>query len=230
MGGKSQNLTGRWAKLSASAVLDKRLTAAALRVLAVLGTYADAHGLAWPSVETIAGRLGLKRRVVHIHLKKLHLLGYIDIRPRSRIGLRGGRPSNVYCLNFPDLPSEVRWDCASFDNLDTSSDGSNCNAIDSEAQSSAIEVQCQYTQTNPTKTNPGKQPNSHRLGRIKAKKSTDPFTGLVKRIVGITRMDAHEVGVWVTEYGNDLYELQEAGSLTFPKLKAALQERGLLRS
>jgi DNA-binding transcriptional MocR family regulator len=117
---------GTWSRSSRAAALDKRLSAAAFRVLAILGCYADATGHCYPSVVTIADLLGISRRMVQIHLRRLEALGYIATVHQKRIGpamghrrngarLGGGWAPNVYTLIFPVPPSLKRTDNAKRD-------------------------------------------------------------------------------------------------------------------
>lgn len=91
---------GTWARVATAAIFDRRLSAEALRVLSVLGTYADEIGHCYPSVSTMAARLGLQRRQVQRHLRKLEELGYVQSYRRTRIE-GGGYASNGYQLRFP---------------------------------------------------------------------------------------------------------------------------------
>src|SRR5215831_10249392 len=104
MNGKERNgwnatlSEGRWAKLSARAVVDRGLTAIHLRVLAYLGTHADRLGVAWPSQETIATALGINRATVCRAIKRLRDLGYLH---RYRRRTPRGHYRNVYKLLYP---------------------------------------------------------------------------------------------------------------------------------
>jgi hypothetical protein len=107
---------GTWAQISKAAALDTRLSAAAFRVLAVLSAYSNDAGYCYPSIATIATRLGLKERVVQYHLRTLEKFGYLvtvrQSRPRGFVGRRangarmgGGWAPNAYELHFPTPPS-----------------------------------------------------------------------------------------------------------------------------
>ena len=87
---------GRYTKLAASSVFDRSISAEAFRILAALGTYADAEGFCFPSVATIAARLGLKRRQVQRHLRALEAAGFLTTETRKRTDGKGGFGSNVY--------------------------------------------------------------------------------------------------------------------------------------
>ena len=96
-------MTGRFSRLPAAAVVDLRLSAEALRVLAVLGCYADKTGRCWPAVTTMARRLGLHRTTVQRHLRKLEgTLGHVD-RTETIRETRGGWGRNRYRLSYPEL-------------------------------------------------------------------------------------------------------------------------------
>lgn len=95
---------GTWSRVSRAATFDTRLSAAAFRVLAALGSHADEIGHCYPSVSTIAARLGLDRRTAQRHLRKLEAAGYIQSLKRLRIK-GGGYASNEYLLRFPTPPA-----------------------------------------------------------------------------------------------------------------------------
>ncbi|MCC7274762.1 MAG: helix-turn-helix domain-containing protein [Alphaproteobacteria bacterium] len=97
---------GPWGKVAAAASYDLRLSASAVRVLTVLAHYADRDGRCFPSMETIARRIGVQRRVVFDHIHKLAACGHIRIIAQSRT--RGGRGTNVYELVCLPVPAEVR--------------------------------------------------------------------------------------------------------------------------
>ena len=73
--------------MSASAASDRRLTAATYRCLIALGAYADAAGLAWPSLTTIARDSNIGRKNVPRCLQALEELGYV-VRERNPAGTR----------------------------------------------------------------------------------------------------------------------------------------------
>jgi hypothetical protein len=109
-------MSGTWARVSKAAALDTRLSPAVVRVLLVLACYADDDGRCFPSVATIADRIGLTRRMIQLHLRRLEKLGYVATirrtRPAEGSGLRkngrrigGGWTSNAYQLLFPAAPS-----------------------------------------------------------------------------------------------------------------------------
>jgi len=89
---------GRWSKLSARALADRSLTAIDVCVLAVIATYANRDGIAWPSQETIASILNVRRETTNRAVKRLRSSGYLDRfrKPTSR-----GRYRNVYQLFYP---------------------------------------------------------------------------------------------------------------------------------
>ncbi|MBK8160860.1 MAG: helix-turn-helix domain-containing protein [Rhodospirillaceae bacterium] len=87
---------GRYTKIAASAAFDRSISAEAFRVLAALGTYADAGGVCFPSVSTIAARLGLSRRQIQRHLRAIEAAGYLITETRKRTDGMGGFGSNVY--------------------------------------------------------------------------------------------------------------------------------------
>jgi DNA-binding MarR family transcriptional regulator len=89
---------GRWAKLAARAVADRSLTATHVRILAVIGIYADRDGVAWPSQDTIATVIGINRATVCRAIKRLREHGYLD---RYRKPTNRGRYRNVYQLFYP---------------------------------------------------------------------------------------------------------------------------------
>ena len=90
--------SGRFAIIPARAIDDSRLGNVALRVLCALGTYSDRNGRCWPSLVTIARRLGMSRQAVSKQIQALHKLGYLDIEAQQRPD--GGKGVNAYRLLF----------------------------------------------------------------------------------------------------------------------------------
>src|ERR1044071_7308908 len=71
--------SGRFAITPARAVEDHRLGDAAYRVLACLGTYADRDGWCWPSMATLADRLGVTPKAIQRSVRQLGALRYIEV-------------------------------------------------------------------------------------------------------------------------------------------------------
>jgi hypothetical protein len=90
--------SGRFAITPARAVEDQRLGDAAYRLLACLGTYADRDGWCWPSMATLADRLGISRQAVQRSIRQLSELVYIQVEPRRRPD--GSQDRNRYRLLF----------------------------------------------------------------------------------------------------------------------------------
>jgi DNA-binding transcriptional ArsR family regulator len=86
--------SGRFANVPARAIDDRRLPAPALLVLAALGTYGNAAGWCWPSIGTIARRLGKSRQAVSRQIGVLTRLGYLAVRQQFRDN--GSCTSNEY--------------------------------------------------------------------------------------------------------------------------------------
>lgn len=70
--------SGRFAIVPARAVDDRRLSRSTLAMLVTLGTYSDRNGWCWPSVSTLAVRLGISERQVKRAIRELEKLGYIE--------------------------------------------------------------------------------------------------------------------------------------------------------
>jgi len=98
--------SGRFAITPARAVEDHRLGDAAYRLLACLGTYADKDGWCWPSMPTLADRLGITRQAVQRSIRQLAETGYIEVEPRRRPD--GSQDRNRYRLLFDRALFEVR--------------------------------------------------------------------------------------------------------------------------
>ncbi len=90
---------GPFARVAAAAVFDERMPAAAVRVLAALASYANAAGVCFPAVPTLAQRLKLSPRMVQRHMRVLEAGGYVERQPIKRS--RGGFGANLYQLRFP---------------------------------------------------------------------------------------------------------------------------------
>ena len=98
--------SGRFAITPARAVEDHRLGDAAYRLLACLGTYADKDGWCWPSMPTLADRLGKTRQAVQRSIRQLAEIGYLEVEPRRRPD--GSQDRNRYRLLFDRALFEVR--------------------------------------------------------------------------------------------------------------------------
>lgn len=98
---------GRFSRLPTTAVFDNRVSAACLRVLAALGSYADSEGYCFPGTETLADRLYISRRMVQRHLRRLEHLGYLDTQGQHRLA-DGGWSTNSYHLLYPAAPPPLR--------------------------------------------------------------------------------------------------------------------------
>ena len=93
--------TARFARVPASAVVDKRLSPKTFRELAMICVYANKDGLCWPATQTMADRLRLSRTGVRYHIKKLEDLGLVYVERRSRA--RGARQTNRYQIVFHEF-------------------------------------------------------------------------------------------------------------------------------
>ena len=98
--------SGRFAITPARAVEDHRLGDAAYRLLACLGTYADKDGWCWPSMPTLAERLGITRQAVQRSVRQLADIGYVEVEHRHRAD--GTQDRNRYRLLFDRALFEVR--------------------------------------------------------------------------------------------------------------------------
>jgi len=76
--------TGRVTIFPSAAVTDKRLGAAAFRVLAALGRHGDKNGWCFPSLKTLADDLGVSRQAISKCLQQLAALGYVQIQAQTR--------------------------------------------------------------------------------------------------------------------------------------------------
>ena len=98
--------SGRFAITPARAVEDHRLGDAAYRVLACLGTYANKDGWCWPSMPTLADRLGITRQAVQRSIRQLVEIGYLEVESRRRPD--GSQDRNRYPLLFDRALFAVR--------------------------------------------------------------------------------------------------------------------------
>lgn len=78
----SRAYSGRLSIFQACAIDDKRMGAAAFRVLACLGTYSDERGWCRPKQSTIGKRLGISRQAVQKQIRTLVELGYLEVHHR----------------------------------------------------------------------------------------------------------------------------------------------------
>lgn len=93
---------GNFSRLPAAAAFDRRLSRAALRVLAAICTYCDKFGTCYPGIARIAAELDVSRQAVQRQIRKLEQLGYLITTHRKR--WQGGNMSNHYQVVYPDRP------------------------------------------------------------------------------------------------------------------------------
>lgn len=91
-----------WAKIPAAAILDRRLTHAQFRTLAVRALHADRNGCCRLKVETGAKIRGVSRQQIQNDDFALKNLGYQKIAPTMR--RCGGNGANTYEILYPEIP------------------------------------------------------------------------------------------------------------------------------
>lgn len=100
--------TKRWGRIPAWWLDHPDLDADGLAVLAALSTFADEHGVCWPSQSTLADKLKRSRPTINRILQRLDALGLVAIERRR--GRDGSRLSCLYRLRFSaaDTPNAAR--------------------------------------------------------------------------------------------------------------------------
>lgn len=93
---------GHFSRLPAAAVVDRRVSNAELRILALIGTYADRYGQCWPAMGTMARRLGVSRQALLRPIRKLQEVGYL--RVTRHYHRNGAHRSHVYSIIYPAVP------------------------------------------------------------------------------------------------------------------------------
>ncbi|MBP2315495.1 helix-turn-helix domain-containing protein [Azospirillum soli] len=88
--------TGRWGRIPAWWLEHPDLDADGLAVLAALSTFADEHGVCWPSQSTLAAKLKRSRPTINRILQGLNDIGLVSIEHRK--GRNGARLSCLYRL------------------------------------------------------------------------------------------------------------------------------------
>lgn len=71
------DINGRFARVNLAAITDKRVSNAALRVLAALGAYAGKKNVCWVGTRRIAAETGISQANIVRHIQKLRELGYV---------------------------------------------------------------------------------------------------------------------------------------------------------
>lgn len=93
---------GRFAQVSAAAIFDPKMEAAAFRVLCAISYHVDRKSLAaWPAVSTLAEMLGVTRPAVQKQIRILERLGYVQVTRRRKRS--GGNEVNKYVVSRPAL-------------------------------------------------------------------------------------------------------------------------------
>ncbi|NYZ13925.1 helix-turn-helix domain-containing protein [Azospirillum sp. RWY-5-1] len=90
--------TSRWGRIPAWWLDHPDLDADGFAVLAALATFADEHGLCWPSQSTLAAKLKRSRPTINRILQTLDRIGLVSIEHRS--GRDGARLSCLYRLRL----------------------------------------------------------------------------------------------------------------------------------
>lgn len=91
-----------WAKVSAAALTDPRLSDVVFRTLALVGLYANRQGEAFVSIIRLARERGRSRVAIRAHLRAAQELGYLTVERRYRPN--GADTSHLYRLAFPSMP------------------------------------------------------------------------------------------------------------------------------
>lgn len=126
---------------------DPKISANAVRVGLVLRSYVNANGIAWPSIATIAAKVGLNRRSVISLCEELVVAGYFE-----RIGKRQGGRAQTNVLKIlldqtvqPASPFSGQKDAASF----THWQAKGCNSTSKTVQNDARKGEASFTRTTP---------------------------------------------------------------------------------
>lgn len=84
-------------QLTRGEAIDRRSRVAAIAVYALLASYANPDGRAWPSTRTLADQLGIGRNTVKAALDALEAAGFIE-REERFVGATGEHASTMYTL------------------------------------------------------------------------------------------------------------------------------------
>lgn len=88
------------------ALIDADISDGAFRLAVLLGSYANARRLCWPSMRTLAGRLGCHYDTARRRLHELEVAGLVQVTPRTDHGRQ--IPSLIRLLwSFTQLPDPV---------------------------------------------------------------------------------------------------------------------------
>ena len=88
------------------ALIDADISDGAFRLAVLLGSYANARRLCWPSMRTIAGRLGCHYDTARRRLHELEVAGLVQVAPRTDNGRQ--IPSLIRLgWSFTDVPDPV---------------------------------------------------------------------------------------------------------------------------
>lgn len=99
---------GTFSRLPSAAVCDARVSHSTLRILAAFCIHVDKDGLCFPSVATIAKRVGLSRAGVQYHIRKLERLGYLTVDRKKRSdGMNRVNNYQVSYWDFASVPARV---------------------------------------------------------------------------------------------------------------------------
>ena len=79
------DINGRFARVNLNAISDKRVSNAALRVLAALGAFAGKGNRCWVGTRRIAAETGVNQADVVRHIQKLRELRYVMVSPHQPV-------------------------------------------------------------------------------------------------------------------------------------------------
>lgn len=96
----------KFAVLPISVITDKRITPSALRILALVASYANRNGFTWVAQETLAERMGITNQAISLHIVALKKAGYLEETAKAYWSGPTARCSTLRVIYDPTLTTE----------------------------------------------------------------------------------------------------------------------------
>jgi DNA-binding transcriptional ArsR family regulator len=230
----------RWARVPSQIIADRSFKHDAKMVLLALCLYVDSAGVAFPSVATIAARVGISERSVQRHLRALAAAKYIEISKRFAMSGLGGMATNEYRVFYS---TEIRALPTQASNVVPANSHNTTKVTKSpsrEVTAYAVTLTSQehLKRTRARKTTNSIVDNSQTVSALKKmprrEAARDFDREIVERTCELLRADPAEAWLWMMAISEsdraDLIRKQETGMLTAADLGAFLRDQTLERA
>lgn len=98
--------TRKFAVIPIQAITDKNITPSALRILALVASYANRNGFTWVSQETLAERMCITNQAISLHIVALKKAGYLEETAKAYWSGPTARSSTLRIVYDPTLTAD----------------------------------------------------------------------------------------------------------------------------